>query len=56
MVFGPIVTLSLSREMLASSDRRDEFFPVDAIRKSHTAMILTLLGQIVGAQEEASGR
>lgn len=44
MVFGPIVTLSLSREMLAASERRDELFPVDEIRESHTAMILTLLG------------
>lgn len=44
MVFGPIVTLSLSREMMAGSDQRDVLFPVDTIRDSHTAMILTLLG------------
>ncbi|MCE8007519.1 TetR/AcrR family transcriptional regulator [Aestuariivita sp.] len=50
MVFGPIVTLSLSREMFASFDDLEEHFPVDALREGHINAILNLLS----AEGEAS--
>lgn len=43
MIFGPVVTLSLSREMFASFDTLDELYPVDEIRESHAEFILKLL-------------
>lgn len=43
LIFGPIITLSLSREMTASFPDRDAIYPVDRIRASHIDLILTLL-------------
>ncbi len=43
MVFGPIVTLSVSREMFATFDDLDQLFPVQALRDGHIAQMLNLL-------------
>lgn len=46
LLFGPIVTLSLSREMFTSFDNLDEHFPVDPLRDAHIdAMIAHLSHQ-----------
>jgi AcrR family transcriptional regulator len=45
LIFGPIVTLSLSREMFASFDTLDTLFPADRIRQSHCDLVLQLLTQ-----------
>lgn len=43
LIFGPVITLALSREMTASFPDRDALYPVDRIRESHTDLILRLL-------------
>jgi len=43
LIFGPIVTLSLSREMTAQFPDRDTLYPVAQIRASHIDLILKLL-------------
>lgn len=43
IVFGPVVTLSLSRQMFASFGDLDERLPVARIRDAHTEMLLELL-------------
>lgn len=43
LIFGPIITLSLSREMTASFPDRDDLYPVERIRASHVDLILRLL-------------
>lgn len=43
LIFGPIITLSLSREMTATFPDRDSLYPVDRIRASHIDLILRLL-------------
>lgn len=43
LIFGPIITLSLSREMTATFPDRDELYPVDRIKASHIDLILRLL-------------
>jgi len=43
MIFGPVITLALSREMTASFPDRDELYPVDRIRETHVDLILKLL-------------
>lgn len=43
MVFGPIVTLSLSREMFATFEDLDQIFPIDALRDGHIENMLYLL-------------
>lgn len=43
LIFGPIITLSLSREMTATFPDRDVLYPVERIRASHVALILRLL-------------
>jgi hypothetical protein len=43
LIFGPIITLSLSREMTAQFPDRDSLYPVDRIRASHMELILRLL-------------
>ena len=43
LIFGPIITLSLSREMTARFADRDALYPVDRIRASHIDLILRLL-------------
>lgn len=43
LIFGPIITLSLSREMTARFPDRDSLYPVDRIRESHIELILRLL-------------
>ncbi len=43
LIFGPIITLSLSREMTARFPDRDVLYPVDRIRASHIDLILRLL-------------
>jgi AcrR family transcriptional regulator len=43
LIFGPPVTLALSREMFASFDDRDTLLPVAAIRDGHCDLILKLL-------------
>lgn len=43
LIFGPVITLALSREMVASFPDRDALYPVDRIRDSHIALILRLL-------------
>ena len=43
MIFGPIVTLSLSREMFASFETLDALYPVEGVREAHCDLILKLL-------------
>jgi AcrR family transcriptional regulator len=43
LIFGPIITLSMSREMTARFPDRDALYPVDRIRETHVALILRLL-------------
>lgn len=43
LIFGPIITLALSREMTASFPERDAIYPVDHIRETHIDLILSLL-------------
>lgn len=43
MLNGPVVTLSLSREMFATFDDLEEHCPIDHIRDHHTAMMMQLL-------------
>ena len=43
LVFGPIVTLSLSREMFATFDDLDRHFPLAQLNDGHRAMILSWL-------------
>ncbi|MFQ6546807.1 TetR/AcrR family transcriptional regulator [Aestuariibius sp. 2305UL40-4] len=43
IVFGPIVTLSLSREMFATFDDLDEHFPVERLKEGHSELIATWL-------------
>jgi len=43
LIFGPIVTLSLSREMTAQFPDRDTLYPVARIKASHIDLILKLL-------------
>lgn len=49
LIFGPIVTLSLSREMTAHFPDRDILYPVARIRQAHIDLILRLL--LRGRQE-----
>lgn len=44
MLFGPIVTLSLSREMFTSFDDLEDHFPVVPLRDAHIDAMLQLLG------------
>jgi AcrR family transcriptional regulator len=43
LIFGPVITLALSREMTASFPNRDDLYPVDRIRETHIDLILKLL-------------
>lgn len=43
LIFGPVITLALSREMTAQFPDRDAIYPVDRIRESHINLILRLL-------------
>jgi hypothetical protein len=43
LIFGPVITLALSREMTASFPDRDALYPVDRIRETHIDLILRLL-------------
>lgn len=43
LIFGPVITLALSREMVATFPDRDTLYPVDRIRDSHVSLILRLL-------------
>ncbi len=40
LIFGPPVTLALSREMFASFENRDELLPVAAVREGHCDLVL----------------
>ena len=43
MLFGPIVTLSLSREMFSSFDNIDEHFPIEELQKGHIKQLWVML-------------
>lgn len=43
LVFGPIVTLSLSREMFATFDELEAIFPVASLRDGHIDAMLDML-------------
>lgn len=43
LAFGPIVTLSLSREMFATFDDLDTHFPVDSLRDGHADVLIGML-------------
>lgn len=43
MVFGPMVTLSLSREMFISLDDLDDHFPVPHLKDRHLEVLLMML-------------
>ncbi len=43
LIFGPVITLALSREMTASFPDRDALYPVDRIRETHIDLIMRLL-------------
>jgi AcrR family transcriptional regulator len=51
LIFGPVITLALSREMTARFPDRDAIYPVDRIRESHIDLILRLLTVKDGARE-----
>ncbi|WP_208353398.1 TetR/AcrR family transcriptional regulator [Pseudaestuariivita rosea] len=43
LIFGPIVTLSMSREMFASFEDLDDHFPISHLQNGHAKIILGLL-------------
>ncbi|MEL6645562.1 MAG: TetR/AcrR family transcriptional regulator [Pseudomonadota bacterium] len=43
ILFGPIVTLSLSREMFTSFDDLEDHFPIEPLMQSHTDALLRLI-------------
>ena len=43
LIFGPIVTLSISRQMFTGLDTMETLFPVARVRDSHCDLILQLL-------------
>lgn len=43
LVFGPIVTLSMSREMFASFEDLDDHFPISELQAGHVDAVLSLL-------------
>ena len=43
MIFGPVVSLSLEREMFTTFDKIDAMRPVERIRDEHAALLLRLL-------------
>ncbi len=43
LLFGPIVTLSLSREMFTSFEDLEDHFPVEPLKQSHTDALLKLI-------------
>ena len=43
ILFGPMVMLSLSREMFASFDDLDEQFPVEHLRAGHIKIVMEML-------------
>lgn len=43
LIFGPVVSLSLSREMFASFEAIDELYPVDQVSAAHTDLLLRML-------------
>ena len=43
LIFGPIVTLSISRQMFTGLDTLETVFPVEQVRDSHCDLILQLL-------------
>lgn len=45
LIFGPIVTLSLTREMFASFDDLDDHFPVTELRDGHIRTLMKMLRQ-----------
>ena len=45
LLFGPIVTLSLSREMFTSFEDLEDHFPVEPLMASHISALLKLLEQ-----------
>ncbi len=49
MVFGPIVTLSLSREMFATFEDLDAHFPVEKLKDGHIRLLLDWVCGRVGA-------
>ncbi len=49
MIFGPVVTLSISRQMFAEMEVLETRFPVEQIRKAHCDLILRLLRPEGGA-------
>ncbi len=44
LTFGPMVMLSLAREMFATFEDLDEHFPVDELRDGHIGVLLQMLG------------
>ena len=44
ITFGPMVMLSLAREMFATFEDLDEHFPVDELRRGHEAVLFQMLG------------
>lgn len=49
LIFGPIVTLSISRQMFAELDALETHFPVTRVRDSHCDLVLQLLRKDAGA-------
>ncbi|WP_424973118.1 TetR/AcrR family transcriptional regulator [Dinoroseobacter sp. S76] len=44
MIYGPVVTLSLSREMFASLENLDALYPIEDLRDGHLNLLLEALG------------
>ncbi|MEO1314740.1 MAG: hypothetical protein AAFV27_12825, partial [Pseudomonadota bacterium] len=43
LIFGPMVTLSLSREMFASFEDLDDHFPITPLKEGHIEVIVQML-------------
>ena len=56
MVFGPVVTMMLEREMFTTFDQFDSLRPIDRIRREHATLLLRLLHGGAGERRATVGR
>ncbi|MCU0625043.1 MAG: TetR/AcrR family transcriptional regulator [Gemmatimonadaceae bacterium] len=56
MIFGPVVSLSLEREMFTTFDKFDTLRPIERIRTEHAELLLRLLHGADGGARGTAGR
>lgn len=56
MIYGPVVALSLEKEMFTTFDKYDTLRPVDQIRKEHGALVLQLLKAGAPVPDASTGK